>query len=809
MKSASMNLLEKSVSARKSNLTVPPSWSTQERRFADGVKENLDVMLGHRGDPLQRAVTFQDLLDANILELAGGVRLFGTINDMLPVVNDIPNLDVPPAPTSLQASGAFQNIILTWNLSLYRGHSYVEVFRHTSDSISDATMVAQVSGFTGVYADPVGSNQTFYYWARAVNVNGVQGPFNSGAGTQGQTSPDVSFLLTTLANAITSSELATSLSTPIGNLPTDTQTALDDLQSQVNAIGTVSQWSSSTSYSQDDLALYPATNSKLYRSKTNSNSNNQPSGTSSDTTYWEFVGTGSTLGDVVADNTSSITQINFLDATSSSAAAQKIAALDSTVFNASTGVSATSTALNSLTSRVTATESATSTNTTNITSAASDITALENTVNNASTGVAATSTALSGLTTRVTTAESTISGHTTSINAQSTDITALENTVNNPSTGVGATSSALSSLTSTVSTQGSTIASQGSSIASNSSSLTSLSTTVGSNTSSITSQASSINGLQSKYVVKIDNNGAVAGFGLASTANSAGNITSEFIVNADRFAIMRGGSNTTAASVPFTVQTSTTTLNGVTVPAGVYMTDGFIKNGSIVNAKIGNAAIDDAKIANLNAGKINAGTISTSRLNIDGSTLTSNNGVLQVNALNANVITSGLINSNRINIDNVTLDTDGQGRLIIKNLGVDSLQIKGNAVTIPTSAFTSSQINIQASAGDVTVQTLTYSSIGAPALIIASAVALPSGGRSHGVLAKIKRNGVTILEQKKGGAGSATGHHYFSISFTDFSTSTGTRTYTLTLDNTGSNPKGSSTTSFVTDRSLAVIEVKK
>lgn len=798
MKSVFMNRLEKSVSARKSNLTVPPNWSTQERRFADGIKENLDVMLGHRGDPLQRAVTFQDLLDANIVELAGGIRLFGSVNDIVPVVNEIPNLDVPPAPTSLQASGAFQNIILTWNLSLYRGHSFVEVFRHTSDSISDATMVAQVSGFTGIYADPVGSNQTFYYWVRAVNVNGVQGPFNSGTGTQGQTAPDVSFLLTTLSNAITSSELASSLSTPIGNLPTDTQTAINDLQSQINDIGTVSLWGSSTSYSEGDLVLHPSSNSKLYRSKTNSNSNNQPSGTTADTNYWEFVGTGESIGDVVAANTANITQINFLDATSSSAAAQKIAALDSTVFDATTGVSATSTALSSLTSRVTATESATATNTTNITTASSDITALENTVNNPTTGVGATSTALSGLTTRVTTAENTISGHTTSINANSSDITSLENTVNNPSTGVAATSSALTSLTSTVT-------SQGNSISANSTSLSSLTTTVGNNTSSISSQASSINGLEAKYVVKIDNNGAVAGYGLASTANSAGNIVSEFIVNADRFAIMRGGSNTAAASVPFVVQASSTTLGGETVPAGVYMADAFIKNGSIQSAKIADAAIDNAKIANLDAGKINAGTISTSRLNIDGSTLTSNNGVLQVNALNANVITSGLINSDRINIDNVTLDTDGQGRLIIKNLGVDSLQIKGNAVTIPSSAFTASQINVSYTSGEVTVQTLSYTSSGSPALIVASLKAVGATGRSHPISVKIRRNGVELIEQQMAG----TGDHYVSVSFTDFGNSSGTVTYTLTLDNLTTNPKGTTSTSLVTNRSLAVIEVKK
>lgn len=743
------------MSARKSNLTVPPNWSTQEKRFADGIKENLDVMLGHRGDPLQRAVTFQDLLDANIIELAGGVRLFGSANDIVPVVNEIPNLDIPPAPTSLQASGAFQNIILTWNLSLYRGHSFVEVFRHTSDSISDATMVAQVSGFTGVYADPVGSNQTFYYWVRAVNVNGVQGPFNSGTGTQGQTAADVSFLLTTLSNAITSSELATSLSTPIGNLPTDTQTAINDLQSQVNAIGTVAQWSSSTSYSQDDLALYPSTSSKLYRSKTNSNSNNQPSGTTSDTTYWEFVGTGESIGDVVASNTANITQINFLDSTSTSAAAQKIASLDSTLNDPSTGLSATSTALSGLTTRVTTTEG------------------------------------------DISTANSNISANTASITANAADITALENTVNNPSTGVAATSTALSSLTSTVS-------SQGSSISANATSLSSLSTTVAGNTSSISSQATSINGLEAKYVVKIDNNGAVAGYGLASTANAAGNIVSEFIVNADRFAIMRGGSNTAAASVPFVVQTSSTTLGGETVPAGVYIDAAFIKNGSIQSAKIADAAIDNAKIANLNAGKINAGTISTSRLNIDGSTLTSNNGVLQVNALNANVITSGLINSNRINIDNVTLDTDGQGRLIIKNLGVDSLQIKGNAVTIPSSAYTASQINVGASSGDVTVQTITYTSVGSPALIIASCQGAPSSGRGHSATLKIKRNGTTIVEQRQAG-----GTLTWAISATDFFTGTGTRTYTVTIDNLGSNPKSSATTTFVTLRSLAVIEVKK
>jgi hypothetical protein len=63
-------------------------------------------------------------------------------------------------------------------------------------------------------------------------------------------------------------------------------------------------------------------------------------------------------------------------------------------------------------------------------------------------------------------------------------------------------------------------------------------------------------------------------------------------------------------SLPFIVNSSPQTINGVAVPAGVFMDAAFIKNGTITNAKIGNAAIDDAKIANLSAGKITAGSLS-------------------------------------------------------------------------------------------------------------------------------------------------------------------------------------------------------
>jgi hypothetical protein len=115
--------------------------------------------------------------------------------------------------------------------------------------------------------------------------------------------------------------------------------------------------------------------------------------------------------------------------------------------------------------------------------------------------------------------------------------------------------------------------------------------------------------LEGKYTVKVDLNGYVSGFGLASTANDAA-ATSTFAVRADSFYIASPSGPGISPTMPFIVRTTATTINGVEVPVGVYMTDGYIQNGTITNAKIANLAVDNAKIANLSADKIRAGSIS-------------------------------------------------------------------------------------------------------------------------------------------------------------------------------------------------------
>lgn len=127
--------------------------------------------------------------------------------------------------------------------------------------------------------------------------------------------------------------------------------------------------------------------------------------------------------------------------------------------------------------------------------------------------------------------------------------------------------------------------------------------------------ASSINGLSAQYTVKVDVNGNVAGFGLSSEPTLAGQNTSQFIVSADRFAIVNPN-NPNAKILPFVVDTAT----GVVGIDGAKIRDATITsaaitsltvtkinglNANFISANINNGAIDNAKIADLAVGTHN------------------------------------------------------------------------------------------------------------------------------------------------------------------------------------------------------------
>ncbi len=128
-----------------------------------------------------------------------------------------------------------------------------------------------------------------------------------------------------------------------------------------------------------------------------------------------------------------------------------------------------------------------------------------------------------------------------------------------------------------------------------------LQTQVGLNTSAIQTEAltrANADGtLFAQYTVKIDQNGYVSGYGLASTANNSTPF-SDFIVRADRFSIGSPSGPGITPQIPFIVLTTPQVYNGRTRNPGVYIKDAFIAEGTIDRAKIGVAAIDTLLLEN-------------------------------------------------------------------------------------------------------------------------------------------------------------------------------------------------------------------
>ncbi|EPH9415961.1 phage tail tip fiber protein, partial [Neisseria gonorrhoeae] len=113
------------------------------------------------------------------------------------------------------------------------------------------------------------------------------------------------------------------------------------------------------------------------------------------------------------------------------------------------------------------------------------------------------------------------------------------------------------------------------------------------NAAAVQTHARSINGLEAQYTVKVDANGKVAGFGLATTPKN-GTPESKFIVNADRFGIGAAGK---ADVFPFVVDTQKNRVG--------------INGELVVNGK---AVVDKLNAGDIHGGKIAADTLDANRL---------------------------------------------------------------------------------------------------------------------------------------------------------------------------------------------------
>lgn len=512
--------------------TVVSNLAPDLRAFVNRVREALD------SGGTDRLVTVNDLI-------RGGIAVPGPGGTVIPPGGGV--ITTPPTPKNVEAEGAIQNIIVTWDDPQYFGHAYAEVWGSDTDNLGEAVQIGMAPG--AIFIDAIGPSSVRYYWVRFINTLGTAGAFNAVEGVRGETGADVAYLLETLTGAITETQLYQDLGARI-----DLIDGLPSVAGSVNA-----RIQAEATARADAILAEAAARGAAITTETNARQ-------AADTSLASQI---TTVTAAVNGNAAAIQQeaIARADADSAEAAARQ-----------------------TLAARVTDTE-------TGLTAAQASIVTESNT----------RATADSALSQQITALTSTVGGNTAAISTESSTRATADSAL---SQQITALTSTVNSNTAAISTESSTRASADSAI---SSQLTTLSATVGSNTTAIAQEAitrANADGmLFSQYSVKIDTNGYVSGFGLSSTANNATPF-SEFIVRADRFAIAGPSVPGGAEIIPFTVTTTPQTINGVSVPVGVYMNAAYIQNGTITNAKIGNAAIDDAKITSLSAGKITAGSVS-------------------------------------------------------------------------------------------------------------------------------------------------------------------------------------------------------
>jgi hypothetical protein len=181
---------------------LPPRIDPELKPLLTAIKEVLEVQVGHRGEDLDKAVTFRDLTESGIANL-GNQSSVGT----LVPISDVGVQTPPPEPVTLTAAATFTNVLLSWGGGFK--HDLVastEVYRSTSNSLATASHIGSTSSF--IYTDTVEPSTTNYYWVRFRSPAGVAGPYNSTAGTSAVTSsindaiPDATINVAKIANLV-------------------------------------------------------------------------------------------------------------------------------------------------------------------------------------------------------------------------------------------------------------------------------------------------------------------------------------------------------------------------------------------------------------------------------------------------------------------------------------------------------------------------------------------------------------------------------------------------------------------------------
>lgn len=603
---------------------IPPG---NDERAVARVREELQILLGTRGDPLDAALTLRSAIERGLIDQIGNA-LVGNVTyiNTFPTTGSgggastTPDMTAPPTVAGLVVTAGFSSVLVQFTAPSYTTRSGTASNQRTNiyavkKDPSDATLptfsagvtplVSAAAGTLNIVSIPSELNTRWHVWAKHLTVDGVESTVAAGgtsgynlAGAYPTTGQDTAQLLGVLAGQITESQLFRALAEPIRSIIRRSDDAAEDaLRAAVATHNAGRRAAEALLIEAQDRGT------SITETRTLINAGDE-----------QLAGTITTLTAAVATNQTVALAAVQTEENARVGAGQAEAISRQALATQMRGNYAGSD-LGSITSGLLFEERAARSGATD--ALAIRALALEVSVDTPSTGLKSRAAALETTTTAAGSGNAALAERSLT----------LEASVNTPTDANNPTRAALSVEASV--------------------------------------RASQTGPILASYSVKLDVNGYMSGYGLTSSLVAGGTPTSMFLVSVDKFAVATPASSITnwsagqaigvneirgvagntdkvlvcktpgttggatpaiagaigttlqdggvswqiASRVPFAVLTVPTTVNGVSLPAGVYIDAAYVLNGTIKKSQLGDAIIDDAKVIDLSAAKLLAGSL--------------------------------------------------------------------------------------------------------------------------------------------------------------------------------------------------------
>ena len=168
---------------------IPAKTDPETKLALESIKEAVEVRLGRRGDPKDRAVTLRELIESGLAtDLAQSPYNPNTGATGFGPISELPgDVEVPPTPINLRAETLFKDIALFWHTSRsfnppYGNHASTEIWRSQTEDLSSAIAAGPLAGGVGGFSYTDTSTEydrTYYYWVRYISTKGVPGPWSN------------------------------------------------------------------------------------------------------------------------------------------------------------------------------------------------------------------------------------------------------------------------------------------------------------------------------------------------------------------------------------------------------------------------------------------------------------------------------------------------------------------------------------------------------------------------------------------------------------------------------------------------------